>query len=385
MINNNRVLIIKFSPINGLNSSVLRTLALVKGLVTKGYKVDILTLQSSETHVLNNVEYDFLKDVNIVYANPNKVYGAVVSGSNKGPKKIIVNLIRKIYHAFALYDYSGSIAKKISISILPSVEYEYVISVSDPKTSHVATQKLIKQGLKFNKLIEYWGDPLYGDITLKSFYPGFVYKNLERKLLSIADMVVYTSPFTLYEEKNMYPDIASKMAFTPTGYIDKKLYYPNNDKYRIGYYGAYPSNVRDIMPLYNACKMLENEVCLSIVGNSDLILENTNNIEVFPRGDISSFEKKTDLFVCILNKKGTQIPGKLYHYAAYNKPVLVLEAGDDINALHEYICSFGRYYTCSNTRESIIDCIKDIKNKNEQWEPLDKLKPEKIADFFLNL
>lgn len=373
MVKNNRVLVIKLSPVKGLNSSMMRALAAVKGLIEKGFVVDLLTLQASASHVLSEKEYEFMDKVNIIYANPNRTYSSLVAGSNTGLKQKLVGMLRKVYHTFSLFDYSGSIAKKIKIDILPETEYEYVLAVSDPKTTHIAAQKLIAGGLKCNKLIEYWGDPLYGDITLKSIYPSFVYKHIEKKLLSIADKIVYTSPFTLREEQKLYPEFKDKMIYSPTAYLEEKSLPPRNGKYTVGYYGAYPSNVRNIVPLYEACKKMENVVDLKIVGNSDLTLENTKNIEVYPRGDISAFEKITDLFVCVLNKNGTQIPGKLYHYAAYNRPVLVIEDGDYAIEMHAFIHSFNRYYTCNNSAADIEACIKLIIESNEQWEPFTKM------------
>ncbi len=383
MVNNNRVLVIKLSPVKGLNSSMMRALAAVKGLVEKGYIVDLLTLQASATHVLSEKEYEFMNKVNIIYANPNRIYSSIVASSNSGLKQKIVGLLRKVYHTFSLFDYSGSIARKIKIDILPKTEYEYVLAVSDPKTTHIAAQKLIAQGLKCNKLIEYWGDPLYGDITLKSIYPGFVYKHLEKKLLSIADKIVYTSPFTLNEEQKLYPKLKEKMIYTPTAYLEERILPPRSGKYTVGYYGAYPSDVRNILPLYEACKKMENIINLKIVGNSDLSLDNTPNIEVYPRGDITSFEEITDLFVCILNKSGTQIPGKLYHYAAYNRPVLVVEDGEYANEMHDYICSFNRYYTCKNEIEEIEDCIKRIMNSKTQWMSFEEMNSIHVINTIL--
>lgn len=369
MIANKRVLVIKLSPLKGLNSSMMRALAVVKGLVGTGYTVDMLTLQASASHVINQAHYDFMDKVNIIYANPNKAYSQIVAGADRGIKQKLVGYLRKIYHKFALFDYSESIARRIKKDILPSTQYEYIIAVSDPKTTHIAARELIRQGLAYNKLIEYWGDPLYGDITLKSIYPGFVYKWVEKRLLRIADRIVYTSPFTLEQEQRTYPMLADRMIYSPTAYLEEKILPKHEGTYTIGYYGAYPSNVRNILPLYHACSQMNGTVKLIIVGNSDLSLDETENIEIHPRGDISRFEAETDLFVCILNSSGTQIPGKLYHYAAYNRPVLVIEDGEYAKEMRDYIRSFNRYYTCKNEVADIEKSIKQIMKSNVQWRP----------------
>lgn len=383
MIKNNRVLVIKLSPVKGLNSSMMRALAVVKGLVTKGYTVDMLTLQTSATHVVNEQEYDFLKDVHVVYANPNRTYNAIVSGANAGIKQKAVGLIRKLYHTFSIYDYTGFIAKKVKVGQLPSAEYEYVIAVSDPKTTHIAARNLIRQGLQYNKLIQYWGDPMYGDITLKSIYPGFVYKLLENRMLRLADKIVYTSPFTLEEAQKLYPRYRDRMYYTPTGYLEEKVFPPHEGKYTVGYYGAYPARVRNIMPLYEACAEMKDVLNLNIVGNADFELPNTDNISVYPRGDISAFEAGTDLLVCILNKSGTQIPGKLYHYAAYNRPVLVIEDGERADDMHTFIQSFHRYYTCRNRKDDIIRSISEIMHSDETWMPYKQMLPKYVTERIL--
>ncbi|MBQ2945378.1 MAG: hypothetical protein IJD95_02285 [Clostridia bacterium] len=378
-----KVLIIKLSPVGSLDSSVMRALAVVKGLVEKGFEVDMLTLQTSATHIVNEKNYDFLEKVNLIYANPNKAYDSIVSSAKSGLKQKLIKILRKLYHTFSLYDYTGAIAKNIKIDLLPSREYEYVVAVSDPKTTHIAAKRLIEQGLTYNKLIEYWGDPLYGDITNKSIYPGFVYKIAEKNFLKIADKIVYTSPFTLEQEQRLYPKYRDKMIFTPTAYLEEKIYPENEGFFTVGYYGAYPSNVRNIIPLYDACAQMGNTVALNIVGNSDLTLEETENIKVYPRGDISSFEAKTDLFVCVLNKSGTQIPGKLYHYAAYNKPVLVIEDGDFAEQMHGFIESFNRYYTCRNRKEDIIEAITRIMTSNEKWTPYKEMSADCVVEKIL--
>ena len=173
------------------------------------------------------------------------------------------------------------------------------------------------------------------------------------------------------------------MIYTPTAYLEERILPPRSGKYTVGYYGAYPSNVRNIIPLYEAGKKMESVIDLKIVGNSDLMLENTGNIEVYPRGDISAFEEITDLFVCVLNKNGTQIPGKLYHYAAYNRPVLVIEDGEYASKMHDYICSFNRYYTCKNEADDIKACIEHIMKSDKQWMPFVEMNSMHVINTIL--
>jgi hypothetical protein len=378
---NLKVLIIKLSPIEGLNSSMIRTLALSKGLLELGYQIDFITIPISDCHVTTD-NYDLIDKIKLIRTKQNSFYDSVASKKNrKHPiKNIAIKLLRKLYHKLSFYNYTYSIAKKIDISLLDLEFYDLVISSSDPKTSHIAMKELIKQGLKYKRWIQYWGDPMTLDITDKSIYPKWVIRNTEKKLLSAADKIIYVSPFTLEQQKRMFPQLADKMTFLPIPFIKEKYFKEtSNSKFTIGYFGAYSSKVRNILPLYEAGKKMKESVLINILGDSDIQLEETENIRVYPRGDIDKFEKEADLLVCMLNRAGTQIPGKIYHYAATNKPILVLVDGDNRNEMKEYLQSFSRYIICDNEVESIINTIENIKMNPTIYSPCKAFRPQTIA------
>ena len=265
--------------------------------------------------------------------------------------------------------------------MLPHKEYEYVISVSDPKISQIALLTLLSKGLKCGKVIEYWGDPLTGDITQKALYPKCFIRREERKFLRKADKIVYTSPFTLEMEQKLHPKYASRMIFVPTANAFVKIYPEHeNDIFVVGYYGAYNSTIRNILPLYQAFDELIGRAKLFLVGDSDLQLESTQNVEIRPRGVVKDLEEITDLYVCVLNSSGTQIPGKLYHNASTNKPILVILDGDRRERMKEYLESFNRFIICQNDKESIISAINSIIENKAVYEPCKLLDPVTIAN-----
>lgn len=377
MIKNKRVLMLKLTAINGLNSSVLRALALTKGLQEIGYKVDWVSIHASSTQVINERTYDFLDSVDISYANRNMAYESLIKGESKA-KKTLLSVARSLYKKFAIYNHTKAIADSIKIDILNCTEYEYIISVSDPKTSHIAMQKLIEQGLKYNKWIQYWGDPMTLDITKQSVYPSFVYKTIEEKLIRGCDRIVYTSPLTLKMQKQLFKNQAKLMTCVPTAYIEDK-HFPEKSggDYTIGYFGTYTSFVRNIHPFYDACNTLDAKTY--IIGDADFALDTTDKVTVLPRGDISKYEEITDLFICILNSSGSQIPGKVYHDAAYNKPVLVILDGEYSNEIREYLNQFNRYYFCNNTMEEIVESIKSIREGSKTFEPCRDFSAKEVA------
>jgi len=384
-MNTGRILVIKLAPYDSLVSSNMRMLSLMMGLHKLGYSMDLLSTPKSNVLVDNDMsDYPFLKSVNIIFTGQSNLYEAMVSKRKGGIVGKIYPIAKKIYHRFSLYNHTDKVAKKISIDILPQKEYDYIIAVSDPKTTYIALKKLLEQGLKAKKIIEYWGDPLYGDVTQKAIYPGFVLKREERKFLSLADKIVYTTPMTLHMEQKTYPEYADKMVCIPTANATQKIYADSkNDIYTVGYYGGYKSTVRNIIPLYDAFKNLEGIARLNIVGDSDLDLPSTNNIMVKPRGVVKDLEEKTDLFVCVLNSSGTQIPGKIYHMAGSNRPILVVLDGDMKKQIADYLRSFNRYVTCENNSNDIESAIREIMRGGRTWMPCARLEPKQIASEIL--
>ena len=385
----NRILLIKLSAYDSLASSNMRMLALMKGLDELGYQMDLLCTPPSVTSNLNDMsDYDFLDRVTLVTIGLNQTYESLVTACNRGKrngiKQRILSLMRKVYHSFSLYTNGAKPARKLSLDILPHHEYRYIISVSDPKSSQIALRTLIRKGLKCERVFEYWGDPLSGDITQKVVYPDWVIRLEERKYLKLADRIVYTSPFTLEMEQKKHPKYADRMMVVPTANAFQKIYsQTHNDVYTVGYYGAFKSSVRNIMPLYNAFSSLVGKAKLNLVGDSDLKLESTDNILVRPRGVVKDLEEQTDLFVCVLNSSGTQIPGKVYHTAATNKPVLVVIDGDEPEKMKRYLDSFDRFIICRNSEKEIVAAIERIMKDNREWEPCMLLNPKAIASRFI--
>lgn len=384
-----KILIIKMSPVEGLSSSTLRTTALAKGLLELGHEVDYLTVPMISSHVINksnNVRDSF----NIIRAPQNIVYEVIASRTKKDSKKnslksLAINIIRSIYHKLTLFDYTYKIAREFNIKTLEKLDYDVMISSSDPKTSHILAKRLVEQGIKYNKWIQYWGDPLTNDITNKTIYPKWILRRIELNLLRSADQIVYVSPFTYKQQINDFPKLATKMKWLPVPYIKKKNYNSvSNEIFTIGYYGAYFTEIRNIMPLFNSCKKMKDNVHLDIVGDSDLELKDEENIKIYSRRNVDDFEMKVDLLVCVLNNSGTQIPGKIYHYAATNKPILVLLDGDNIEEMKEYLESFNRYIICINKEEEIISAIKEVMDNPQTYKPCEILEPTFIANRVIN-
>lgn len=203
--------------------------------------------------------------------------------------------------------------------------------------------------------------------------------------MSYAQRVCYVSPLTLKNQKEIFPESAHKMYWAPLPF-----YYKNDEqgstvnKYNnYGYFGDYAPVSRDLAPFYAAAKNIG--VNVNICGNPSNLFAQTDKITIYPRlqlNELKPIEDKTNVLVFLCNRKGGQIPGKIYQYSATYKTILFILDGTDEEkkVLKSYFEQFNRYIFCENTVEDIECAIKLIENNdfgNVKNEPIDEFNPAK--------
>lgn len=383
-----RVLFVTSDPLEYNTSANIRNWGLVEGLLANGVAVYTLSAYPSDQTLFNGVvdNSSFVKRYWIGGEPTSQV-------QSKGPKEIKVSpfMLRlkklgfDIFNYVSVYDRRKYLRKRIDASIIEE-NFDFIISSSDPKSAHLFVIELFKQRSSIGgKWIQYWGDPFTNDISYKRLFGNYFVKREERRLLKVADKVVYVSPFTVDAQVEKYPSFKSKIVFLPIPYrISNNKTSSSYEKGLVGYFGDYSSMYRDILPFYNAIKQMG--IKANIIGNSDLSLSPTESINVtgrMPVQDLETITDKTHIFVCICNLHGTQIPGKVYHYVNSGKPILIILDGDRKKELKEYFDSFKRFYFCDNTQESIVACLQKIVSEERVFQVPDLLNPQTIANKFL--
>ena len=383
-----KILYITSTPLEYNSSANMRNVAIIKGLQKLGNEVTSLSSEVVNNSIYSNDISEIINVKNRYWLKLGAIQNNITNNINQknNLKKVIKNKIYKIYTKFSIYDPKKTLVSKVSKNFIKE-KFDLIISSSDPKSSHLIAERLIELNPNITKKwIQYWGDPFVGDINKNSIIPSNVIKREEKRLIGLCDEVVYVSPFTLEQQQKNYPEYKDKMKFVPIPYIEEKIFTKvSNSKVTLGYFGDYKSSDRNIKPLYDAI-IKDNDCYLNICGNSDIKLEVKENVSIRPRQKmnvVEELEKNSDILVCICNKKGTQIPGKIYHYAATNKPILIILDGDKKEELRKYFESFNRYKLCENTEEDIIKAIKDIINERVEYKPLSLLSSEKIAKEFI--
>lgn len=368
------ILFVTARPLELNTSSTIRNKAYINGFLQLGFDVVVVTLEADKNHN-NYEEFDsYLKDnIQQIKISSGKL-GEIKSfvRSNIFLKKLRV-IGYKLFSMISIYELPNSTLKSVSQMKIDLDKFDTVISSSDPKSSHeIARNLLIKKNIPW---IQIWGDPFYSDITRRNKFFNRKIKKKENELLALATKVVYVSPLTLINQKKVFPEFSTKMFYVPTPFIKEKKYNRTSSKDRLKflYLGDYFSHVRDIRPLHKA--FLNSKHLLTICGDSDIKIEICDNIYVSRRVSYRDTQKlitDCDVLIHLSNLKGSQIPGKIFHYSSTNKPILFILDGDNKNEIKLEFQKYNRYIFCNNDPDSINSLIENLSDKlNESiFEPV---------------
>ena len=357
------ILFIRTRPLESNTSSSIRALSTIQMLVNSGWNITLLTTDipvHSKDYDIGFDESIFFKIIRI----PNSYLYSQIAGSIKyGKFKKVKILVKKAYNKFRILDSLKECVKNLDL-IFNQIDqrYDIIISCSDPKSSHYLANEIINRGISFKKYVQIWGDPIAVDISKKYIYPQFWIRKVEERLLVPADLIFYVSPFTLDKQKELFPNEKGKMELLLPVYRKKIIGNSITKIQNLGYFGDYHSNIRNILPLVEAINKLN--LNLFVYGDSDIEIRSSRCVQINKRISVDAanqLENKQDLLICIGNLTGTQIPGKIYNYAATNKPVLII---DEDGRLETFFKCYNRFYFCRNNEKDIVDAIFLIKSRN---------------------
>lgn len=378
-----RVLVINADCLTRNSSANLCHLSYLRGLIENGFEVDVLSADGKDyqldpamvipKEVTNYTIYGVSLYEKASMIKSRQAEQVVEENQMKGNdtdhvgfakfNSFLKRIILSLYGPHGIY--RTFIRKAITFS--SSNRYDLLLSISTPPASHLLAYKLLKKGnIQAKRWIQIWEDPWFSDAY------GFSAKKAilkeEKRLLTVADKICYVSPLTLKNQQVLFPESAKKMFWEPL-----PSYYQNNnlenavEGYHFGYFGDYAPEARDLRPFYEAAKA--KKINVEICGNPSNLFEATDKINIYPRlplDELKYIEDKTNVLIFLCNKKGGQIPGKIYQYAATSKKILFILDGtaDEKEVLYEYFSQFHRFLFCENNVDSIGKAIERVLNSD---------------------
>lgn len=316
---------------------------------------------------------------------------AVSSDKAKGTPGIHVrNLAKRAFYTVFPEDPVYPISKKWILNasrFRSDIPYDLVISNSSPAASHRLAAELIRSGhVSCDRWIQIWEDPWFCDLYGRQ---GERIKEEEHRLLRLAKEIYYVSPLTVMYQKRLYPDCATSMKCIPLPYLElpNPVRSENVEGDAFGYFGDYYSVSRNIQPFYTALQETGYRGC--VYGDSDLCLESNERIDVHGRVTLdvlTTVQNRVQVLVHLSNLKGGQIPGKVYHYSASDKPILFILDGTDEEKklLRVYFGQFERFVFCDNTVESIKEAMYRIMNGQKHFSPVADFSPHKVVEMIIH-
>ena len=220
---------------------------------------------------------------------------------------------------------------------------------------------------------------------MNHFLPYF-----EKKLIKSCDLAVYTNPIVAEHLAEIYPAYKNKLTWVPTSFpADDDAAKTDTIEYDVGYFGDYLQAYRDIRPLIESLK--HNGMSACICGKGDIEIRQDEKIHVYgkvPLTQAEAFKAKCEILVILANetsteKRSLQIPGKLYHYALSNKPILFLT---NDSTVEKYYGVYNRFVFAENNVNTISKALRNIKNGvySDTAKPLNDFTPTHVAQEFLN-
>lgn len=378
-----KILVVNADCVFVNTSANLCHLAYLKGLSEAGYHVELLCADSKYRHVdpnmvlPENVQCRTYPGISLYermsIRTGHKPADNVTPISDTGskekkaalPHKLIRFAKRRVLSLYGVHGVYSTFARK-AFAFQGSTEYDYVLSISTPTASHLLAYRLLKSGhVAAKHWIQIWEDPWYSDAY--GFNGKEKIRREEQRLLSFAEKVCYVSPLTLRNQQRLFPEAAEKMFWQPLPFYYKSEAggEPAAGHNHYGYFGDYFPAARDLRPFYEAAK--ETGIEVNICGNPCNLFPSTAQIQIYPRlplKDLQPIEDSTNVLVFLCNRKGGQIPGKIYQYSATGKIILFIMDGteDEQRVLKEYFGQFNRYVFCQNTKEDIVAAIRWIES-----------------------
>ena len=391
-----KILVINGDCIQTNTSANLCHLAYIRGLLDAGHEVTLLSADGRDykldesmvipeqvkQHTYYGVSFYEKLSLRKQAGAPAAVPTAAPAGNVKksGLRSLVGKAKRFVLSLYGVHGTYATFVRKAQ-KFRSDVEYDYILSISTPVTSHLLAHNLLKTGhIQGKHWIQIWEDPWYTDAY------GFngkdkIYRE-EKRLLSFAEKICYVSPLTLENQKRLYPESADKMYWQPLPFYYKAEETPAHEGgNRYGYFGDYAPVARNLVPFYEAAKQTGIEV--NICGNPSNLFSATDKIHIYsrlPLQQLKPIEDSTNVLIFLCNRKGGQIPGKIYQYSATDKTILFIMDGteEEQAVLRDYFGKFNRYVFCQNTAEDIARAIRQIESGNlgdVKNEPIEAFNP----------
>jgi len=335
-----KILVVTHQYVPHISPRTTRWKLIIEELVNSGHEVTVVTGTKQFKEEKNIVYVGNKRSSSVV--NQMRVKSNNLSGSNI-IKKLFYKFLKKIYRiivkTFAWPDYSMFWLFSIYRNRKNlNIDYDLIVSVSLPFSSHIAAYILNKKNKK--DWVMDIGDPY----TLKKEAPennkllyGYLNKYYENKFYSLADKIIFTHEDAMSAHIE-YFDIDTEKTFIGnpiSNFIDeiflRSLQYNYNSRpINFGYFGVFTKGVRspkNFMKYFKGTEDIQFHWYVNDDSKNEIIIHNNDLDSVFHPlvGRDESRKLMADSVHCLVsigNLNTTQLPSKVIEYISTGKPVI---------------------------------------------------------------
>ncbi len=176
------VLFVSVFPLEYNTSATIRNKGVIQGLHDLGYSIDTLTIKPENTFIVFDNGINDLDHLiqNKYYIDSSSIYRKFMATKpntenentiDKLKPSKLKSKIKKILLSLMVFDTQALSVTNKKIKEVASTmnveKYDLIISSSDPKSSHLLAKRLLElyptQKIPW---IQFWGDPMFNDITI---------------------------------------------------------------------------------------------------------------------------------------------------------------------------------------------------------------------------
>ena len=343
MMNKSRILLVTHQFTPHVSPRTTRWSILCTELVERGYDVTVLTGTKQDEH--NSKKY------RVIYIGSKKI-GSLIENTRKASsnsernsaiKKFFFYLLKKVYRffyrTFAWPDYAMFWYFSVRRNRKNIPDYDLIISVSLPFTSHFAAHSINKK--KRKKWIMDIGDPfsLKRDAPENNKYLfSLLNKYIEKKYYQFSNNVLFTHKESLKHHSNSFPVLDGKSSVLPPVFNLNDNDLTNNFDFskrpiKIAYFGVLTNGVRtpnNFLSFFNKLDFDEVELHWYVNEDSKKMVKNISSLrinnffyEMVPRKEaLSLMLTEYHALLNIGNANPFQLPSKVIEYLSTGKPII---------------------------------------------------------------
>tara|TARA_Y100001960_G_scaffold255955_1_gene274326 strand:+ start:1651 stop:2877 length:1227 start_codon:yes stop_codon:yes gene_type:complete len=338
-----RILVVTHQFTPHVSPRTTRWSILCEELSSRGYEVHVITGTRQNGNENKNYQVQYLGSDRLGSLIESTRRASSKSEENNIIKKLFFfvakRIYRLIYRVFAWPDYSMLWYFSVRMKIKNIPDYDLLISVSLPFTSHLVAYTLNKK--RGTRWIMDIGDPFY----LKKDAPennkylySYLNKYFENKFYKHASKVVFTHKESMEHHKKTFDTLNQKSSLLPPVFHTKINKKTNNFNYKktpvkVAYFGVLTIGVRtpdNFLSFINALDM--NNIEIHWYTNEDskhmiksVYSKSSKNFfhDMVPRDEaLDLMDNEYHALLNIGNQNPFQLPSKVIEYISTGKPII---------------------------------------------------------------